>query len=116
MDRARVARSIQIREQDWFSSRPSRPFFATFAVKRFFLLVWIRLALRAQSRPAFRSYPSQASTGNRGYFANRESVKESSHIINTEPRSDSIRRACWQSAHKPAFCLLKSSEPVTSPE
>src|SRR5579864_3456355 len=51
MDRARVARSIQIREQDWFSSRPSRPFFATFAVKRFCLLVWIRLALRAQSRP-----------------------------------------------------------------
>src|SRR5437588_467690 len=113
MHTARVARSIQTREEDWFSSRPSRPFFATFAVKRFCLLVWIGLALRAQSRPVFRAYPSQASTGNRGYFGNRESVKESSHITNTEPRSDSIRRACWQSAHKPAFVLSKLSLPVT---
>src|SRR5438270_733760 len=65
------------------------------------------------SLPVFRAYPSQASTGNRGYFGNRESVKESSHITNTEPRSDSIRRACWQSAHKPAFVLSKLSLPVT---
>src|SRR5207253_11347172 len=50
MRTACVAPSIQIREEDWFSSRPSRPFFAISAVKRFCLLVWIGLALRAQSR------------------------------------------------------------------
>src|SRR5437016_1910947 len=50
MHTARVAPSIQTREEDWFSSRPSRPFFAISAVKRFCLLVWIGLALRAQSR------------------------------------------------------------------
>src|SRR5438309_3402431 len=51
MHTARLAPSIQSPEEDWFSSRPSRLFFATSAVKRFCLLVWIGLALRAQSRP-----------------------------------------------------------------
>src|SRR5437588_3418159 len=50
MHTARAPLSSQTREEDWFSSRPSRPFFAISAVKRFCLLVWIGLALRAQSR------------------------------------------------------------------
>ena len=48
--RASSPAETAVREEDWFSSRPSRLFFAAFAVKRFCPLVCIRLALRAQSR------------------------------------------------------------------
>jgi len=37
------------------------------------------------------SYPGQESTGKRGYFLKRLSVRESWHRKKTEPRSDSIR-------------------------
>src|SRR5579864_1763020 len=73
----------------------------------------IFFVMRSHSGLGLRSYPSQTSTGNRGYFANRGSWNDSSHMKKTEPRSDSIRRACWQSAHKPAFVLSKLSLPVT---
>jgi len=46
-------------------------------------------------------WPLQTNTGRRGYFTNRESSNESLHITKVEPRSDSIRRACWQSRQRP---------------
>ena len=49
------------------------------------------------------SYPSQERTGRRGYLANRLSVTASWQRRNCEPRSDSMRRACVQSPHRPGF-------------
>jgi hypothetical protein len=50
----------------------------------------------------FPSYPLHSTTGNLGYFGNDGSLADFSHKMNTEPRSDSTRRACTQSAHNPA--------------
>ena len=49
----------------------------------------------------FCSYPTQEKTGRRGYFLKRESVKASWQRKNTEPRSDSMRRAWEQSWQSP---------------
>lgn len=49
----------------------------------------------------FAEKPGQRVTGSAGYFGNAESVADNSHKKNTAPRLDSIRRECWQSAHKP---------------
>ncbi len=40
-----------------------------------------------------RVYPEQLRTGRRGYLGKRGSDCESSHSRNTEPRSETIRRA-----------------------
>jgi hypothetical protein len=49
-----------------------------------------------------RSNPLHSTTGSLGYFANDGSPADRSHKTNVEPRSDSIRRACTQSAQSPA--------------
>jgi hypothetical protein len=49
----------------------------------------------------FFSYPEQERTGRRGYFGNRGSVTESSQRMKTEPRDDSMKRACAQEAQRP---------------
>jgi hypothetical protein len=46
-------------------------------------------------------YPEQERTGRRGYFGKRESVEESSQRIKTEPRDDSMKRACTQEGQRP---------------
>jgi hypothetical protein len=45
-------------------------------------------------------YPEHWRTGKRGYLGKVESVAERLHIQNVEPRTDSIRRAYWQSAQR----------------
>jgi hypothetical protein len=39
-------------------------------------------------------------------LANRSSLRESSQKRKTDPRSDSTRRACWQSAQRPALSRI----------
>ncbi|HXY08711.1 MAG TPA: hypothetical protein VEI52_12800, partial [Terriglobales bacterium] len=41
------------------------------------------------------------STGKRGYLGNLASLAERWHRKKVDPRSDSIRRMKWQSAHRP---------------
>ena len=49
------------------------------------------------------SYPAHTNTGNLGYFSNRASLSASSHLTNTEPRSDCTRRAWRQFVQSPAY-------------
>jgi len=66
----------------------------------------------AHSREAAASflwYPAHSSTGSRGYFANRGSLFESSHNRNSDPRTDSIRRAFAHVAHNPARLSSRAS-------
>jgi hypothetical protein len=58
------------------------------------------------------SYPLHSRTGKRGYFGNRESLADNSHRQKTDPRSDSTRCACRQSAQSPTFA--RSSCPPES--
>lgn len=55
-------------------------------------------------------YPSHLRTGKRGYFANRESEKDSRHKRKTDPRSDVIVRAWVHLAQSPA---LRSNPELT---
>jgi hypothetical protein len=48
-------------------------------------------------------YPEQETTGNRGYFGNRESVAESWQRRKTDPLADSISLELQQFAHNPAL-------------
>ena len=48
-------------------------------------------------------YPEQETTGNRGYFGNRESVAESWQRRKTDPLADSISLAFKQFAHNPVL-------------
>ena len=52
---------------------------------------------------SLRSYPAHTNTGNLGYFSNRASLSASSHLTNTEPRSDCTRRAWRQFVQSPAY-------------
>ena len=56
-----------------------------------------------QPLSAFFRYPLHSLTGSRGYFGNRGSRADNSHLQNTAPRSDSTIRAFMQSAHKPTL-------------
>jgi hypothetical protein len=51
---------------------------------------------------SLRSYPAHTNTGNLGYFSNRASLSASSHLTNTDPRSDCTRRAWRQFVQSPA--------------
>src|ERR1700694_1388364 len=46
--------------------------------------------------------PEHSMTGRLGYFGNAGSPADRSHRKKIEPRADSIRRACRQSAQRPA--------------
>jgi hypothetical protein len=50
-------------------------------------------------------YPAQRSTGNGGYFGNRGSTFDNSHIKNREPRRFSMMRAFTQVPHKPGSAM-----------
>ena len=58
---------------------------------------------RLQSLSSLFSYPLHSRTGSRGYFGNRGSRADNSHLQNTIPRSDSTMRAFTHSAHKPTL-------------
>jgi hypothetical protein len=53
-------------------------------------------------------YPEHSKTGRRGYFGKFSSVVESPQKQNSEPREDSILRACTQSAQSPVRARNKS--------
>jgi hypothetical protein len=52
---------------------------------------------------SLRSYPAHTNTGNLGYFSKRASLSASSHLTNTDPRSDCTRRAWRQFVQSPAY-------------
>jgi len=58
---------------------------------------------RLQPLSSLFPYPLHSRTGSRGYFGNRGSRADNSHLQNTVPRSDSTMHAFTQSAHKPTW-------------
>jgi hypothetical protein len=59
------------------------------------------------------SYPAHANTGNLGYFSKRASLSASSHLTNTDPRSDCTRRAWRQLVQSPAYPGAIENSPFT---